>query len=424
MNAAPDVLAHLQPAPRTLQDEKGDWRLELAPSGTGYLGDERNVLIALRRSELAGVLRFNEFALNLEFTRSPPWRVVAAGATWTEADDTQCASWLQAQGLKVKGRATVADSVAVAARDNLFHPVREYLCALKWDGVARLSTWPCTYLGAGGDAKYLGAIGAKFTISAVARVLQPGCQADHVLVLEGLQGIGKTSAARALAVRQEWFAGSLPDIHSKDAPLQLLGRWVIEIAELKAIRSSQIEATKSFITETADTFRPPYARRSAQFPRQCVFIASTNEGEYLRDRTGNRRYWPIRCTRIDVAALVRDRDQLYAEAVHLFRAGATWHLDDSEIAMAAHEQSERVQVTELEAAVSEYLELNVKGRDVSVREVLVHALRLDPDKTDFAERARRLGSEVAEAIERAGWKKLGRKGQMRRTMYRLEGRQG
>jgi putative DNA primase/helicase len=406
-------------------DREADWRAELAGNGSGYFGDERNVLVALRRSELAGLLRFNEFALNLEFTRAPPWRKAAPGTVWTEADDTQCAAWLQAQGLKVKGRATVADTVAVAARDNPFHPVREYLCSLKWDGERRLHAWLSTYLGASCDPQYLAAIGSKFLISAVARVLSPGCQADHVLVIEGAQGTGKTSTARALAVQGDWFAGNLPDIHSKDAPLQLLGRWIIEIAELKAIRTSQIEATKSFITETADTFRPPYARRSAQFPRQCVFIATTNESEYLRDRTGNRRYWPIRCPRIDVVSLIRDRDQLYAEAVHLFRSGGPWHLTDDEIALATHEQAERVQVSELEAAVAEFLELQAKyGSEVSVHEVLVHALKLDPDKPDFAERARRLGSEVAEAIERAGWKKLGRKGQMRRTMYRLGGRQG
>jgi putative DNA primase/helicase len=198
---------------------------------------------------------------------------------------------LQAKGLRVRGSTAVADCIAVAARDAPFHPVREFLDGLEWDKQPRLRIWLCDYLNATSGAQYLAAVGTRFMVSAVARIMQPGCQADHSLVLEGAQGIGKTSAARALAVRPEWFAGSLPDIHSKDAALQLCGRWIIEIAELKAIRSSQLEATKTFLTQCVDTIRPPYGRRTAQFPRQCVFLGTTNETEYLRDRSGNRRYW-------------------------------------------------------------------------------------------------------------------------------------
>jgi predicted P-loop ATPase len=247
--------------------------------------------------------------------------------------------------------------------------------------------------------------------------MQPGCQADHVLVLEGAQGIGKTSAARVLAVRPEWFAGNLPDTHTKDAALQLCGRWIIEISELKAIRNSLVEATKNFITETRDTFRPPYGRRTGQFPRQCVFIATTNEREYLRDLSGNRRYWPVRCARIDVAALERDRAQLYAEALHLYRAGSAWHLSDDEIRLALAEQQERVHVTELEQDVQAYLK-TVPGDEVTVREVLTCGLRLDPDKPTYAETARKLGPAVAEALERSGWEKDARRGKERRTTYR------
>ena len=322
-------VAHIEEARARLERE--GWRELLARSGNdGYVGDERNILTALRWApDLAGLLSYNEFTLETVITRAPPWRELrSASTTWTETDDTQCMAWLQTVGIKVRSRGAVADSVVVVARERSFHPVRDYLQALKWDGEKRLQIWLAEYLGGTAAPAYLAAIGTRFLISAVARIMQPGCQADHVLVLEGAQGIGKTSAARALAKRPEWFAGSLPDIHSKDAPLQLLARWVIEIAELKAIRNSQIEATKTFITETRDTFRPPYGRRTSQFPRQCVFIATTNESDYLRDLSGNRRYWPVRCRRIDLPALIRDSDQLYAEAVQLFRAGEAWHLAD------------------------------------------------------------------------------------------------
>jgi predicted P-loop ATPase len=403
---------------RAQLDREPDWRADLAPSGTAYLGDERNVLIALRRApELVGLLRFNEFALNLEFTRAPPWRVVAPGATWTEADDTQCAAWLQNAGLKVRGTGAVADCAAVTARDNVLHPVRDYLNALKWDGEPRLNIWLIDYLNARGETGYLAAIGSRFMISAVARVMEPGCQADHVLVLEAPQGAGKTSAARILAVHPEWFAGDLPEIHGKDARLQLLGRWIIEIAELKAIRTSELEAQKSFITQTHDTFRPPYGRRTAQFPRQCVFIATTNETEYLRDRTGNRRYWPVSCAQIDIAALAHDRDQLWAEAVHEFRAGAKWHLTADQVALAERQQIERVHLSELEQDVQAYVATQTRD-EVTVRDVLVYGLRLDPDKHTYSETARKLGSAVAEALERCGWIKVGREGKARRTLYR------
>jgi predicted P-loop ATPase len=228
-----------------------------------------------------------------------------------------------------------------------------------------------------------------------------------------------TTAARVLAVQPEWFAGDLPDIHSKDSRLQLSGRWIIEIAELKAMRTSDLEAQKCFITQTHDTFRPPYARRAAQFPRQCIFVATTNESEYLRDRTGNRRYWPVRCAQIDTATLARDRDQLWAEAVHEFRRGTAWHLTQEEAALADEQQQERVHVSELELDVAQYLETVPRDRgEITVREVLTLGLRLDPDKPMYAEMARKLGPAVAEALDRCGWVKDARRGKQRRTTYR------
>lgn len=400
-----------------------DWRNLLSATKNGYKGDERNVVLAMRNApELKDLVCYNEFSLTVNLTRAPPWRAAVPGTPWIETDDTALQAWLQTQGIAVRGRTTVPDTVLLVAQDMTYHPVREYLNGLQWDGVRRLSDWLKDYLDADGPPDYLAAIGRRFPISAVARIFKPGCQADHVLVLEGPQGIGKTSCARVLAVRQEWYAGSLPDIHTKDAALQLAGRWIIELSELKAIRNSQIEATKSFITETADVFRPPYARRAAQFPRQCVFIATTNESEYLRDRTGNRRYWPVRCGRIRLEQLADDRDQLWAEAVHEYRAGTTWHLTADEYRLARVEQSERVHVTELEADVDAYLAKKLaKGQtEVSVQSVLTDALNLALGDQHYAESARRLGPSVAEALERLGWHKVGRRGHGdgRRSIYR------
>jgi putative DNA primase/helicase len=155
------------------------WCEQLAPSGSGYLGDERNVLIAMRTApELQGLTRFNEFALNVELLRAPPWRDVVPGTPWTEADDTQCTAWLQAAGLKVRGSSTVAACIAVAARDTSYHPVREYLEALTWGREPRLQIWLAEYLNAQGDPGYLSAIGLRYLVSAVARILAPGYQAS------------------------------------------------------------------------------------------------------------------------------------------------------------------------------------------------------------------------------------------------------
>jgi putative DNA primase/helicase len=405
------------------------WKSGLRSSGKGYIGDEFNVLHALLNApELAGLVRFNSFALDVELSRAPPWRNCPAGSKWTETDDTALQVWLQEREINVRGRATVADSVALAAADTIHHPVREYLDALVWDNVPRLKIWLSKYLNAVGNPSYLAAIGPAFLTSAVARIQQPGCQVDHVLVLEGKQGAGKTSATRALSVREAWYAGSLPDVHSKDAALQLCGRWIIEVAELKAVRNSQVEAVKAFITETADTFRPPYGRRTAQFPRQCVFIATTNEAEYLRDRTGNRRYWPVKCGRIRVDDLIADRDQLWAEAMVAYRAGTAWHLTDEQAAWAADEQRARVYVSELQSDVAEFLDgLKKAGTyEISVHDVLVCGLRLDPNLASYSSEARKLGPAVAEALIQSGWTKDARvraEGQ-RRTIYRLRAGQG
>jgi len=403
------------------QIDKLAWRDALQKRGQGYAGDERNVLLAFQLAPpLQRLVRFNEFALNVEFTRSPPWRACAPGCAWSERDDAGLLVWLQQQSIGVRSATVASNAVLLAANEHPFHPVREYFEGLVWDSTERLPVMMETYFGAAGNPDYLAAIGRRFMISAVARPMRPGCQADHMLVLEGDQGIGKTSAVRTLAVMPEWFAGNLPDIHSKDAPLQLLGRWFVEIAELKAVRNSQVEATKSFITETSDTFRPPYARRTAQFPRQAVFIGTTNESEYLRDRTGNRRYWPVKCNRIDIPALARDRDQLWAEAVYEFHSGTAWHLTEHEMRLASEEQRARVFTTETEADVAEYLErMSQAGRqEISVRDVLIFGLGLNPDAPGYAEAARKLGSAVAEAMEFAGWRKDARRGSDRRTMYK------
>lgn len=401
------------------------WRARLRKSEKGKtLGDEANTKIALEYSpDLAGLVRLNEFSLQIELTRAPPWRKSRAHDRWSDNDDVELMMWLQHIGISMRSRNATHECLSVVAQGASFHPVKDYLAALEWDATQRLNEWLVRYLGAKGNEAYLAAIGRKFLVSAVARILSPGCQADHTIVLEGRQGGGKSRAARTLAIMPEWFTDRLPDLHSADAAIQLAGRWIIELSELAALkRTDDIETSKGYLSRTFDVYRPPYGRSSIHVPRQCVFIGSTNEQDYLRDRTGNRRYWPVKCGDLDIEYLTRDRDQLWAEAMAAFKCGEQWHLESDEGEMAAAEQDERVQLTELEERVMDYLERNeLSGmKETTTREVFINGLGLDPDKPDYIERAGRIGNQVVVAMRRAGWEKVAAigRGKARRNVFR------
>jgi putative DNA primase/helicase len=294
---------------------------------------------------------------------------------------------------------------------------------VSWDGVPRLCGWLATYLRATGNAPYLSAIGTRFLVSAVARVEKPGCQADHTLVLDGKQGTGKTSTVRALGGK--FVTDGLPNLHDKDSAIHLQGVWIVELGELAAIRrTADVESTKVFLSRTVDRFRPPYGRRTIDVPRQCVFIATTNETQYLKDPTGNRRFWPVSCGAIDLPSLVRDRDQLWAEAFVLYQQGHAWHLTADEAALAGGEQAERVYVSELEQQIAAYLDGMVGGGTIetSVRDVLIFGAHLNPDTERFIETAGKLGPQVAAILQRQGWHRVGAIGRSpnRRVVYRFE----
>ena len=401
------------------------WLEGLAHTPKGaIIADERNVMQALRTApELRGLLQFNEFGLEIEFTKSPPWRRVEPSEPWTDEDGTALLAWLQAQRIPYRGRQGVADCVAAVSRDRKVHPVRQYLAALEWDGTSRIGEWLRTYLRAEGNRDYLDAIGQCWLRSAVARIWKPGCKADHVIVLEAKQGTLKSTLAATLARNPEWFADSIGDVHNKDAAIQLRGRWIIELAELAALSRPQIEAVKAYLSRTQDVYRPPYGRSAIRVPRQTVFIGTTNEAQYLRDKTGNRRYWPVRCGKVDIESLEQDLDQLWAEAYVSYKNGEKWWLTGGDEHRATLEQDQRRLDTEIEAEVTEYVETQVKAgyTHVTTRQIFQNALSILPGSENYATKTTQLGPAVAAALQRAGCVLEGRKGtgSNRRRVYRM-----
>lgn len=307
---------------------------------------------------------------------------------WRDADDILTAEWMQRTWrLDVSSRLAMEAVVAVAQRRRV-HPVREYLSSLTWDGTVRLNTWLSQYMGAEQN-DYTRAVGAKWMISAVARIMRPGCQADAMLILEGAQGIRKSTGLETLAGR-DWFTDQLADIGQGKEPSQdLAGKWIVEIAELDAMRRAETSRVKAFLTRRTDHFRASYGRHSEDRPRQCVFAGSVNLDTYLTDETGNRRFWPVRVTAVDIEAIRRDRDLLWAEAVARFESNEPWYLDDPKvIAMAAEEQADRFQSDAWEEAIIKWLEgdraetLLVTRKGITTGDILQGALNIDKDGWD------------------------------------------
>jgi len=206
------------------------------------------------------------------------------------------------------------------------HPVRDFITSLKWDGVDRLETFLIEVAGAE-DTPYTRAVTKKWLIAAVARIMQPGCKVDTMLILEGAQGIRKSTLLRELT-GPEWFSDTPIMIGDKDGYQSMRGKWIIELAELSSLKGRDAEKAKAFFSSPVDYYRPSYARMNKEFKRQCIFVGTTNSDEYLSDSTGNRRYWPVHCNkRIDLVQVGELRNQLWAEAYTRFLRGDTWYLD-------------------------------------------------------------------------------------------------
>jgi predicted P-loop ATPase len=407
----------------------GNWRDSLILNEDGNpRAVLANAITALRKApEWTDVLGFNEFSLGTEAHKPPPWPRSRVGSEWTDNDDRLTANWLQHAGIYVSVE-IAGQAVQTVARDRPFHPVREYLDSLKWDGTKRIDSWLSLYLGAV-PKDYTAAVGERWLVSAVARIYRPGVKADCCLILEGPQGLKKSTALRSIA--DPWFTDEIADLGTKDAAMQTRGVWIIEIAELDGMSKSDVSKIKGFMSRSTDRFRPPYGKRLIESPRQCVFAGSVNHLTYLRDETGGRRFWPVSCTRVLIDDLERDRDQLWAEAVVQYRAGARWWLDTPELNRQAEgEQADRYEEDPWQELIKAWVDQpsrsDINGRPISpftatresvtVTDILNHCIGKRQDQWTQSDMTR-----VARCLCQLGWKRYrSRVGEKREWRYRRE----
>lgn len=402
-------------------------RYRRAPREWGLVYNDKGVLTAVFRNAVSilasdadwrDVLAWDAFRAGV-VARAPlpchavdsPKEPTPTGTILAEEDYLRTALWLsRTYGPNFAPR-LVMEAIMVVAQHQTEHPVRSYLEALRWDKTPRLAAWTSRYLGAA-DTDYNSDVGRWFLLSAVARIFEPGCKADVVLILEGPQGAGKSSALRTLA--GVWFSDTPFELGSKDSFLVLRGRWIVELAELDSLSRAEANRAKAFFSSPIDVYRPPYGREVKEIPRQCVFAGSTNQTSYLRDETGGRRFWPVRCGPIQLAQLAKDRDQIWAEAVTRYRAKERWYpATEEEVRRCLEQQGERYQSDPWEDRIANYLtgRMSEAKKDgsaadlwASVDEILEFSLKLELAKAGQGEKNR-----VVAILKRCAWEPCGQR---------------
>jgi virulence-associated protein E/primase-like protein len=368
-----------------------------------------NAVAKMSGPEWQDVVVYDEFSLKIFLQQAPPWAAADKWTPryWTPYDDLKLCEWLQSRFVYVPLR-IAEQAVALVAESHKVHPVRQYLGELHWDGVPRLDSWVHDFLGVE-DNRYSRAVGAKTLISAVARVRDPGCKVDTATILEGRQGALKSTALRALF--RPWFTDEISDFGSKDAAMQMLGVWGIEVAELDAMSRAETSRTKAFVSRQTDHYRPPYGTKVIDVPRQSIFIGTANSDNYLKDETGARRFLPLRIGRIDISHLEAVRDQLWAEATHRYMQGEKWWLESDLVRLAQREQAERYVGDSWDEPVHEFL--STVQESTSVAEIFQY---LGIDERDQSQVHQNRISRIMKSI---GWERFrSRTGQQRHWRYR------
>jgi len=438
-----EALADFDTVPEENEPQEAEnWREKLKVTDKGAIAQTiENAVIILRHDpKLKDCLALNEMEHNIVARKSLPWRKVRGTSQWVDADDAALRFYLErVYGIASKDR--IFDAVNVVASENKFHPVRDYLDECTWDGEPRVETLLIDYLGAEDNA-YTRAVTRKALVAAVARIYRPGCKFDYMLTLRGRQGLGKSALIAKLGGK--WFSDSFTTLQGKDAYEQVQGVWIMEVGELAGMRKAEAETIKLYISKQVDRFRPAYGRRLQEFPRQCIFIGTTNETQFLRDTTGNRRFWvvdtPNKPARDMWEELTAEMiKQIWAEAVEIYRAGEELYLPRSLETIAREVQETYEEENPRAGIIADYLdrllpagwedmdlyarrawleseaEGTTKRQTVCTLEIWAEALSGNPDKLDrYA--IKEIGDIMAGRTE---WKRSGNK----RTTIRPYGRQ-
>lgn len=401
----PIVSLFPSPPPRRPRSLDGETMEGLQRDYNGnILATMANALVILAEDvRLSNLLAYDEFAERYLLLRAPPvafeGHASAAGPyprAWRPEDVSLLLAYMQRIWSHKFSMPTIEAAMPVEATRNRYHPVRDWLASLRWDGKPRIDAWLKRAFGCPDDL-YHQMAGAKMLIASVARIRRPGCKFDHTPVFEGLQGIGKSSALREL-YGEDWFSDAMPDdLAGKDAAMALHGVWCLEMAELQQIIRSEPAAVKAFLTRQVDRFRPPYGKTYIDRPRQTILVGTTNDDEWLTDSTGNRRFWPLACQWVELAWIKENRTQLWAEAARREGEGESRWLDlDEARSQAVEVQSSRMIGDAWEEKIEEII--GFKGR-ITVSEVL------DRLNIPNAQQSKPFQMRVAGILRRMGWRK-------------------
>lgn len=376
-------------------------RLLRRPRG-GWEDCKENVAIALEDHPLLkGLLAFNEFSGRIEKRRDPPW--ATRPGEWTEDDDRELSMWLGVScELLIRSTSTVVEGVKIIANRNRHHPVREWLESLEWDGIDRNSTWLRDCLGVE-DTEYASLVGTLWLRQAVNRILHPGIKADYALILEGLQGLQKSAALRKLG--GDFFSDAPLDLNSKDAFMAIDGVWIYEIAELDAFNRSEATRIKAFMTMAEDRYRPPYGSRYISRPRQTVFCGTTNNDEYHKDPTGNRRFWSVLCHAVDLDLVQRLREQMFAQAIaEILEGKPAYPTREEERRLIVPEQERREIVDPWMEYIIHWINDAERSlhREFSTAQILKGAIQMAADRMDGQRSA---ATRVGNCMKKLGWAK-------------------
>lgn len=401
---------------------EANWRQHLIMKADGdglKASSAQNIALILQyERRFSGIFAWNEFANEVYLLKRPPWDVSGPANYWRprkikDTDAVACAGWLEYTGMSPR-MGDVGKIIVRVAEHNKYNPVIDALDALQWDGYPRirgnnydLEPWMTTYLGVE-NTEINRLFGEKWLIGAIARAYSPGCKMDTMLVLEGDQGLKKSTALRALSdgLIPGIFTDEMSDPNSKDAGLQMQGAWIVEIAELDAFRRAEVSQIKSWLARQTDRFRRPYGKIVEEFPRSCVFAGTVNpvgNAGYLKDPTGARRFWPVEATSIDIQRLQHDAPQLWAEAVALYRDGVNWWLDKEEEALARGAQSQRYE----EDPYGELIDGIIFGRKDVRLHVIMNELEIPKER-----RSAMVARRITAHLSRRGWTRDERKGQV------------